>query len=69
VEALKALQETIGEHQDAVVAEARLRAAARARTALAAGRLIEAQRSRRRAARAAYPAVLGRAIASGKRAF
>jgi CHAD domain-containing protein/adenylate cyclase class IV len=69
VEALKALQETIGEHQDAVVAEQRLRAVARAKTAIAAGRLIEGERLRRRRARAAYPATLKTALARGKTAF
>jgi CHAD domain-containing protein len=69
VDALKELQDTIGEHQDAVVAEERLRAVARSRTAVAAGRLIEAQRLRRDEARAAYPELLDRAIERGKRAF
>ena len=59
----------IGEHQDAVVAEERLRAVARGRTAMAAGRLIEVERRRRREARAAYPDVLDRALERGKRAF
>ena len=39
--ALKELQDVVGEHQDAVVAEARLRKLASPPTALAAGRLIE----------------------------
>jgi CHAD domain-containing protein/adenylate cyclase class IV len=69
VESLKTLQDTIGEHQDAVVAEERLRLVARAQTAVAAGRLIAAERSRRHEARAAYPALLGRALADGKTAF
>jgi CHAD domain-containing protein/adenylate cyclase class IV len=69
IDSLKALQETIGEHQDAVVAEERLRAIARARTAIAAGRLIEGERQRRRRARAAYPAELEAALARGKAAF
>jgi CHAD domain-containing protein len=69
VDALKALQEAIGEHQDAVVAEERLRAVARARTAVAAGRLIERERLRRRHARATYPAKLEAALARGKAAF
>ncbi len=69
VDALKALQDTIGDHQDAVVAEERLRAVARGRTAMAAGRLIEFERMRRREARAAYPDVLDRALDRGKRAF
>jgi hypothetical protein len=36
---------------------------------MAAGRLIEFERGRRRDARAAYPDVLDRALARGKRAF
>lgn len=69
VEALKALQNTIGEHQDAVVAEERLRAVATPQTAVAAGRLIEGERMRRRRARETYPGALERALARGKRAF
>ena len=69
VDALKALQEAIGEHQDAVVAEERLRAVARAKTAVAAGRLIEGERLRRRHARAVYPAKLETVLARGKAAF
>jgi CHAD domain-containing protein len=69
VQALKVLQETIGEHQDAVVAEARIRAVARAKSAVAAGRLIEGERLRRRHARAEYPSVLAAALARGKQAF
>ena len=57
VDSLKALQDVIGEHQDAVVAEARLRAIARAKTAIAAGRLIEGERERRDRARAGLPGV------------
>jgi CHAD domain-containing protein/adenylate cyclase class IV len=67
--ALKVLQDTIGEHQDAVVAEARIRAVARAKSAVAAGRLIEGERLRRRRARADYPLALATVLARGKRAF
>jgi CHAD domain-containing protein len=63
--ALKALQDVIGEHQDAVVAEAKLRVIARAKTAVAAGRLIERERDRRRDRRRAYPDVLARALNRG----
>jgi len=52
-----ALQDVLGKHQDAVVAEARLRslaADAPAAQALAAGRLIEGERRRRRRARARW---------------
>jgi CHAD domain-containing protein len=59
VDAAKTFQDVVGAHQDAVVAEARIRAAVRkARgvgSALAAGRLIEAERTRRREARADLP--------------
>lgn len=59
VERAKALQDILGEHQDAVVAEARIRelvsrVRGTGRTALAAGRLIERQRARRTAARRAW---------------
>ena len=60
VDALKRLQDVIGSHQDAVVAEERLRGLAQARTAIAVGRLVERERERKRAARAAYPAAYAR---------
>jgi CHAD domain-containing protein len=54
----KVLQDVLGHHQDAAVAEGRIRALvgprAPARQAIAAGRVIERQHERRRAARAAY---------------
>jgi CHAD domain-containing protein len=55
----KALQDILGEHQDAVVAEARIRDLVgrlhgTGRTALAAGRLIERQRNRRLEERRAW---------------
>lgn len=54
----KRLQDTLGEHQDAVVAEERVRALLRGSratgTAFAAGRLVERQRARRAAARAGF---------------
>jgi CHAD domain-containing protein/phosphohistidine phosphatase SixA len=50
VTAAKQLQDVVGEHQDAVVAEARIRAAAgRRSSSLAAGRLVERERARRHA--------------------
>jgi CHAD domain-containing protein len=67
--AVKALQDVIGEHQDAVVAEAKLRSVARARTAVAAGRLIERERERRLERRRAYPDVLARALRRGSDAL
>jgi CHAD domain-containing protein len=55
----KDLQDILGDHQDAAVAEARIRALVKPRTsaatAIAAGRVIERQHERRRAARAAFP--------------
>src|SRR5262245_61425543 len=57
--AAKDFQDALGEHQDAVVAEARVRALLRGvraqRTALAAGLLIARQRERRRDAAKAIP--------------
>ena len=54
-----ALQDVLGEHQDAIVAEARLREvltrAQGSGAAFAAGRLVERERARRAAARAALP--------------
>jgi hypothetical protein len=47
----------LGDHQDAVVAEQRLRALAGPKTGLAAGHLVEREQERRRRARAAYPRV------------
>ncbi len=67
--ALKALQDVIGEHQDAVVAEARIRRIARAKTGIAAGRLIERERERRRERRRDYPDVLARALRQGNDAL
>jgi CHAD domain-containing protein len=69
IDGLKDLQDVIGAHQDAVVAEERLRALAKARTALAAGRLIERERERRRVARAEFPAVLDDVLGRGRKAF
>jgi CHAD domain-containing protein len=69
VEALKQVQDAIGEHQDAVVAEERLRRVAHGPTGIAAGRLIERERGRRRQAReAARPAIAG-ALEAGRKAF
>jgi CHAD domain-containing protein len=51
----KRLQDVVGEHQDAVVAEQRLRDLAEPETAILVGRLIERQAERRRRAREATP--------------
>jgi CHAD domain-containing protein len=69
VEALKNVQDVIGEHQDAVVAEERLRRISRAKVAVAAGRLIERERDRRREQRAAYPDALSTALSRGRKAL
>jgi CHAD domain-containing protein len=67
--AVKELQDVIGEHQDAVVAEAKLRQIARSKTAIAAGRLIERERDRRRERRGRYPDVLARTLRRGSDAL
>jgi CHAD domain-containing protein/adenylate cyclase class IV len=69
LDALKELQDVVGEHQDAVVAEATLRKLARARTALAAGRLIENERLRRVEQRRLYPAALAAVLDRGAKAL
>ncbi len=56
----KEFQDVLGDHQDAAVAEERIRdlvarVRGTGRTALAAGRLIERQRARRAVSRAAWP--------------
>ena len=65
---LKELQDVLGEHQDAVVAEQYVRRLAGDATALAAGRLIELERQRRVDRRSEYPPVLARALRRGKKA-
>lgn len=66
-----ALQDLLGEHQDAVVAEQRLRGAAiedvRTAAAFAAGRLAERQRRRREHVRERLPAAWKRLRTSGSR--
>jgi CHAD domain-containing protein len=68
----KTLQDVIGEHQDACVAEARLRdLASRSRgpVALAAGVLVERQRLRKRAARRAFPGAWRKLDKAGRAAL
>jgi CHAD domain-containing protein len=69
----KRLQDVIGEHQDAVVAEERIRdlltQAGSPRAHFAAGLLVERERERRRRARAAWPEAWSRLEKSGKRAW
>ncbi|MGH3037073.1 MAG: CHAD domain-containing protein [Gaiellaceae bacterium] len=73
VRAAKRFQDVVGEHQDAVVAEERIRgllALTRSLTAhLAAGRLVERERERRRAARHAFPRAWARLERKGRRAW
>jgi CHAD domain-containing protein len=70
VRAARDLQDVLGEHQDAVVAEQWIRTVShRFSTATAAGRLIEREHERRRLARAAYPEILAEALARGRKAF
>lgn len=73
VRAAKRLQDVVGEHQDAVVAEERIRgllALNRSPAAhLAAGRLIERERERRREARAAFPRAWAHLKKQGQRAW
>jgi CHAD domain-containing protein len=68
-EAAKGPQDEIGLHQDAVVAEARIRAAATEPTLLAAGRIVEVERARRRDARASLPKLWKRLDRAAAKAF
>jgi CHAD domain-containing protein len=69
----KAFQDVLGEHQDAVVAEDRLRAALERVSgralAFAVGRLVERERRRRALARAAFPRAWSRLERRGKEAW
>ncbi len=69
VDALKDLQDVVGDHQDSVVAEERLRHIARAKTAVAAGRLIERERERRGVRRTEVPKALRRVLERGAEAL
>ena len=73
VQDAKRFQDVVGEHQDAVVAEERIRALldrqASSLAYLAAGRLIERERERRRNARAPFPEAWAALEKSGKRAW
>ena len=57
-DAARELQDVIGSNQDAVVAEARVRALAGGRSSFAAGRIVELERARRREAREQLPGSL-----------
>ena len=65
MKAAKRLQDVLGEHQDAVVAQERLRALAAREpaAAMAAGRLIERERARADRAPRAWPAAWKRVAA------
>ena len=69
----KVFQDVLGEHQDAVVAEQRLRAlvgeVGGAATGFAIGQLVERQRERKRDARAAFPKAWRRLKRSGRQAW
>lgn len=68
----KGLQDVIGEHQDAVVAQARLRGLAddaEPLAAVAVGRLLEREQARRAGARAEYPSAWRKLARSGRRAW
>ncbi|HSC50410.1 MAG TPA: CHAD domain-containing protein [Gaiellaceae bacterium] len=73
VERAKAFQDVLGAHQDAIVAEARLRELlaelSSSGAAFAAGRLVERERERRRAARAALPKAWRRLDRAARAAF
>jgi CHAD domain-containing protein len=73
VQDAKRLQDVIGDHQDAVVAEEQIRALLvhvdAPRAQFAAGQLVERERERRRDARAAWPSAWAQLEKSGKRAW
>jgi CHAD domain-containing protein len=73
VQDAKRFQDVIGDHQDAVVAEERVRALLDRANGLgahfAAGRIVERERRRRRDAREAFPEAWARLKKSGKRAW
>ncbi|MGZ4400406.1 MAG: CHAD domain-containing protein, partial [Gaiellaceae bacterium] len=66
-------QDVVGDHQDAVVAEAKIRAllarAGGTRTGFAAGRLVELQRARRRKARKRFRPVWRELLRAGRAAW
>jgi CHAD domain-containing protein len=68
-ETLRELQDVIGSHQDAVVAERRVRALATDGSALAVGRIVEHERARRVEARRQVPAVWKRIRNAAAQAF
>ncbi len=69
LDTLKNLQDVVGEHQDAVVAETTLRKLARKQTGIAAGRLIAYERFRRAEQRRLYPDALAAVLRRGAKAL
>ena len=69
IDELKTLQDVVGEHQDAVVAEAHVRRVGTGANSLAAGRLIERESEIRRERRRAYPAAVDAVVDSGRKAL
>src|SRR3954452_650000 len=69
IDALTTLQDVVGEHQDAVVAESHVRRVATSDAGLAAGRLIERQCEIRRERRRAYPDAIAAALERGRKAL
>jgi CHAD domain-containing protein len=72
VDRAKTVQDVIGDHQDACVAEDRLRELALrggGKTGLAAGRLVERQRRRKADARRAFPDAWRKLNKAGRKAF
>jgi CHAD domain-containing protein len=69
----KRFQDVVGEHQDAIVAEERIRTVLGtirgSRVAFAAGLLVERERARRRAARQEWPRAWKKLERSGARAW
>jgi CHAD domain-containing protein len=66
---LRSIQDLIGGHQDAVVAEERVRDLATDASLMAAGRIVEHERSRKRRARADLPAAMKRVERAAEKAF
>jgi CHAD domain-containing protein len=68
-DSLRAVQDLIGTHQDAVVAEQKVRSLATDESRLAAGRIVELERRRKRQARADLPSAWKRVERSAEKAF
>jgi len=68
-ESLRDLQDLIGTHQDAVVAEERVRALSDDDSRVAVGRIVELERQRRRRARVELPTAWKRVDRSARKAF